>query len=85
MSEEITLPPDPDQMNDERAARMGEPIVTYAKTVGLHDGVDFTDDVGSIISDMLCDLRHWCDRQDIDFDTRLGVSKINYNCETEEL
>lgn len=79
----MELPPDPDHRNDERAARLHEPIVTYAKSVELHDGVDFTDELDCIISDILCDLRHWCDRHDIDFESRLQVSEINYNSETE--
>jgi len=41
-------------------------------------GTDLEDSLG----DLLCDLMHWADRNDSDFDTALDGARANYTEET---
>jgi hypothetical protein len=68
------LPPDPECRNDERAEWAGAAISAFQQ-------VTRTDD-GDAPSDLLCDLRHWCDRNGFDFDAQLARAMRNYDEET---
>jgi hypothetical protein len=68
------LPPDPEGMNDARAEWANEAIKTFmAKT-----GTDLEDSLG----DLLCDLLHWSDRNNFDFDLALDRARGHYTEET---
>jgi hypothetical protein len=49
-----TLPPDPEGMNDNRARWADNVLEMFQRLTGT----DFED----VLSDMLVDLMHWCDR-----------------------
>ena len=68
----MTLPPDPENMNDKRAA--------WAQ-IALNA---FGDETGSyVLRDLLCDLMHWADRSDVDFQRELNVARnLFYRPET---
>lgn len=78
------LPPDPDGRNDERAARIDAAFKAYAKAADLYEDGEFLDAEDSILSDMLCDIQHWCDRNEVDFDMALLTGEVNYQAETED-
>lgn len=67
------IPPDPDGMNDERAGRAGHIIRLFIELAGT----------GEPLRDLLCDLAHWADRNDKDFETELRAALSNYKAETE--
>ncbi len=69
-----SLPPDPEGMNDHRSAWAGEAIATFMLATGT--------DLEDAVSDLLADIRHWCDRHDIDFDVELGRAVAHYEAET---
>jgi hypothetical protein len=68
------LPPDPEGMNDKRAAWAGASLRTFIDETG----VDEEDALG----DLLCDLKHWSDRHDYDFDAALDRARFHYEAET---
>lgn len=73
----MTLPPDPEGMNDKRAAWGGEAIVRFIKTTGT--------DLEDSLCDLLCDLMHWADRtEEVDFEADLERARYHYDAETED-
>ena len=68
------LPPDPDGINTERAQWTDAPMRCFQRETG-------TDDEDAL-SDLLCDLMHWCDRNDSDFDAALSTAQMHYEAET---
>lgn len=71
-----TLPPDPDGMNDTRAAWAATVLVEFQKATRT--------DREDALADLLTDLLHWCDRTGLDFDTELARGRGNYQEETAE-
>jgi hypothetical protein len=71
------LPPDPEGMNDARAAWADEAIRTFMTTTGT----DFEDSLG----DLLCDLMHWSDRNNFDFKLALDRARGHYLEETAQM
>jgi hypothetical protein len=69
------LPPDPQNLNDERAACADAALNTFR-------GCTRTD-VEDALADLLADLLHWSDRNDEDFDAALARARLNYRAETE--
>ena len=68
------LPPDPEEMNDERSTWAESIILTF---------MDLTrTDRGDALSDLLCDLMHWCDRNGQDFEAELRRGRMHYRDET---
>ena len=57
------LPPDPESMNDARAQWADAAIRTFMEETGT----DYEDSLG----DLLCDLLHWSDRHNFDFEAAL--------------
>jgi hypothetical protein len=55
-----TLPPDPDGMNANRAEWAAEALSRFQEVVNTDEDM--------ALPDLLADLRHWCDRQGIEFD-----------------
>ena len=68
------LPPDPEKMNGDR--------VKWA-AAALHDfrcatGTDREDS----LADLLCDLMHWSDRNNFNFEAELSRARMHYVAET---
>jgi hypothetical protein len=68
------LPPDPEGMNDDRAEWAAAALDHFQCTTGT--------DYESAIVDLLCDLMHWCDRNDSDIEAALSVARMHYEAET---
>jgi len=71
------LPLDPEQMNDDRA----EWAAAALRHFQCITGADYDDALG----DLLCDLIHWSDRNEFDFDAALLRARLHYAAETTPL
>jgi hypothetical protein len=69
------LPPDPEGMNDKRAA-WGERAIVAFETATRTDRDD-------ALSDLLADLMHWCDRNGFNFDDELFRARNHYESEID--
>jgi len=63
-------------MNDDRA----EWAATALRSFQRRTGTEHEDSLG----DLLCDLMHWCDRSDFDFEAALSRARSHYEAETGE-
>jgi hypothetical protein len=70
------LPPDPEGMNERRAAWAGLAIAAFMAATGT--------DLGDALPDLLADLMHWSDRTGYDFDAALERARDHYEVETLE-
>jgi len=68
------LPPDPENMNARRAAWAAAAVTEFQRITG-------TDDQDAL-GDLLCDLMHWSDRNDYDFEAALSRARGHYEAET---
>jgi hypothetical protein len=68
------MPPDPENMNDRRA----EWAETSLRHFRSWTGAEYDDALG----DLLCDLMHWCDRNDFDFEAVMDRARMHYEAET---
>jgi len=68
------LPPDPEEMNDDRADWAAAALSAFQAQTGS--------DLGDAVSDLLCDLMHWCDRNGISFRKELERARWHYDAET---
>jgi hypothetical protein len=68
------LPPDPEGMNDERAAWAGRAVRVFTEATGT--------DAEDALCDLLADLMHWADRHRFDFDHELQRGRSHYEAET---
>jgi hypothetical protein len=68
------IPPDPEGKNDERSAWGEAMMIVFRKLTGT--------DREDALSDMLCDLHRWADRNGQNFDTELARAKSHYREET---
>jgi hypothetical protein len=68
------LPPDPEGMNDKRAAWAGAALATFMQVTGTDDEY--------AVGDLLSDLMHWCDRNNYDFEAALARARGHYAAET---
>ncbi len=69
-------PPDPENMNDDRAMWAGTAVKCFMATTGT--------DKDNALSDLLADLMHWADRNQEDFDAELNRARRAYQEETAE-
>jgi hypothetical protein len=80
---EKPLPPDPEEMNNQRARMAAIALAAFADEAGLTDS---RDNIECALGDLLCDLMHWCDRQPLadhyDFQTMLQHALRHYAEET---
>lgn len=67
-------PPDPEGMNEQRAARAFAALLEYEHITNT--------DREDVVADLLCDLKHWCDRNGFNFNEELHRAKGMYNEET---
>jgi len=68
------LPPDPEEMNDDRAQWAGAALREFQRITGC--------DREDALGDLLCDLMHWSDRKNFDFDAALCRARCHYEAET---
>lgn len=68
------IPPDPEEMNDERAQWADVAISAFQMMTRT--------DIEDAICDLTADLMHWCDRHGFDFDHELERGRNHYHEET---
>jgi len=68
------LPPDPEGMNNRRAAWAGQAIAAFMAATGT--------DREDAVADLLADLIHWCDRNGQAFGHEMARAKDHYQAET---
>jgi hypothetical protein len=69
-----TLPPDPENRNDERSEWAESALLTFQKMTGVDD-----DDA---LADLLCDLMHLADRKGWHFEAEMERAQAHYEAET---
>ena len=69
-----SLPPDPENMNHDRA----EWAAASLRHFQCMTGTDYDD----ALTDFLCDLMHWSDRNNFNFDAALSCARMHYEAET---
>lgn len=70
----MALPPDPEGMNDDRAGWADTAIAAFRKATGT--------DEADAVSDLIADLRHWCDRKELPWEAELARGLEHYRIET---
>lgn len=70
------LPPDPEEMNESRAGWAGRAVDAFADEVFHRD--EDREELDTVLGDLLCDLRHWCDRKGLNFHEILNRSNLHY-------
>jgi hypothetical protein len=70
------MPPDPEEMNQERAGWAQAALETFCGRTGT--------DPSDAVSDLIADLMHWCDRTGSDWNSELARGMTHYNEETTE-
>ena len=68
------LRPDPEKMNGDRAEWAAAALRQFQRATGC----DYEDSLG----DLLCDLMHWSDRNNFDFEAALCRARGHYEAET---
>ena len=68
------LPPDPEGRNANRARHAAAALAAFQR----HTGADLED----VVSDLLVDLMHWCDRNGEEFHQELRRALNHYAAET---
>jgi hypothetical protein len=68
------LPPDPENMKDACADWVERVVFRYTLELG-------TDDERSL-TDLLCDLMHWSDRNGVDFADALRIARLQFDDES---
>lgn len=88
-SKKMKLPPDPKEMNDQRAKGAKSTLLHYANSFGeIYSKEDLVgletspDQAHQNLGDLLCDLAHFCDREGVSLADCLATAEIHYNEET---
>jgi hypothetical protein len=68
------LPADPENTNDDRAEWAAVALDALQRLTG-------TDDEDAL-GDLLCNLMHWCDRNECGFNAALSRARLHYEAET---
>jgi len=71
------LPADPDEKNEDRASWAEHALAAFMDATGS--------DKEDAVSDLLCDIMHWCDRNDQNFTAELNRAESHYEAETEPI
>jgi hypothetical protein len=74
------LPADPEGMNDERAEWAQTALDAFARETGQDKSGD---DDQTILTDLVGDFMHWCDRNSVDFAVVLHGAQVHYAEETK--
>jgi hypothetical protein len=75
-----TIPADPDNLNDDRAEWAAAALDTFRERC-----YQLPEEPITVLGDLLCDLMHWCDRNEVSFAEALENAQGNYADETREL
>lgn len=75
----MKLPPDPEGMNDDRAEWAEHAIDAFGERTRMNTAGE---DRETMLGDLLTNLMHWCDRNDVDWDMKLLGATVNYDGET---
>lgn len=75
------IPPDPEDMNDQRAEAAGSALDTFTNDMG-ETGEDEDLDIQNL-TDLIADFGHFCDRNNIDFADILRRAQYHYDEETD--
>jgi len=75
MPKKIKLPPDPEDMNDDRSQWAKAAIEVFRAQTRC--------DHGDAVCDLIADLGHYCDRHGLDFPSQLRRGVMHYEEETE--
>ena len=67
------LLPDPDGLNEARASWADVALSTFASKTGAIRP--------DVVCHMLTDIRHWCDREGLDFEHELDRARAHYAAE----
>ena len=83
----LALPPDPEQMNDDRAKWALSAVSEFGYTTGecfeTFKGDQRLTILEQNISDLLCDLAHLCDREGMNLTHLISRARRHYNEETD--
>ena len=71
------IPPDPEEMNDMRAEWAASALNQFIAITGAERA--------DALMDLLCDLRHWCDRNNTSFGREYDRALRHYKEETRVL
>ena len=84
MTDPMTEPSKEGPSNDDRAHWAEAALLAFAQRTGLaKDMVVDKEDSFFIISDLLADLAHWCDRHEVDLPAALIHAGQHYRAETD--
>lgn len=70
--------------NQDRSDRARTAIEAYAPTIGPGWREELRYDLPAVVSDLLTDLRHFCDENDIHFPTMIERSEAHWFIEREK-
>ena len=69
--------------NDDRASWAEAALIVFAQRTGLaKETLGDKEDPFLIVSDLLADLAHWCDRSHVDLPSALAHAARHYQAET---
>lgn len=75
----LTVPPDPEGKNEDRAEWAQDALEAFAAATHMDTAGE---DDQTIMTDLLCNLRHYADRNGIDFRQCLRIANVHYQEET---
>ncbi len=80
------MPPVDGVTNNDRASWAEVALLAFAKRTGMaKEMVGDSEDPFLIVSDLLADLAHWCDRHSVDLPSALAHAAQHYLAETESI
>ena len=80
---QVEQPSDEGPSNDDRALWAEAALLAFAQRTGLaREIIGDKEDPFFIISDLLADLAHWCDRHQVDLPSALAHAARHYHAET---
>jgi len=83
-SNHAETPSDDGTANDERASWAEAALLAFAQRTGMaQEMVGDKEDAFFIVSDLLADLGHWCDRRQVDLWAALVHAAQHYRAETK--
>jgi hypothetical protein len=78
------MPSDDGTANDERASWAEVALLVFAQRTGMaQETLGDEEDAFFIVSDLLADLGHWCDRHKVDLAAALVHAAQHYRVETK--
>lgn len=75
------MPPDPEQMNDRRSEWAAHALDTFSRDT-YHRPLGAGEDNETTASDLVADIRHWCDRNGVEWESVLRRAEGHYADET---